>query len=56
VPAPEAATIPNEVLQPLYAKVGKLAVLAAREGKDVAAFAHELEELLGAYQELMGRL
>jgi hypothetical protein len=52
VPTPEQA----EALQPLYAKVGKLAILAAREGKDVASFAHELRELLTAYDQLLGRL
>jgi hypothetical protein len=51
-----APTPEQEALQPLYAKVGKLAILAAREGKDVASFAHELRELLTAYDQLLGRL
>lgn len=51
-PTPEQA----EALQPLYAKVGKLAILAAREGRDVASFAHELRELLTAYEQLLGKL
>jgi hypothetical protein len=52
VSSPEQA----EVLQPLYAKVGKLAILAAREGKDVASFAQEVRELLAAYEQLLGKL
>lgn len=54
-PASSSASV-DDALQPLYAKVGQLAILAARAGKDVATFAHELRGLLDAYDALLKQL
>jgi hypothetical protein len=55
-PVQLAAPPADDTLQPLYAEVGRLAIYAARAGKDVASFAHELRGLLKAYDQLLGRL
>jgi hypothetical protein len=55
-PAAITPSVAEAELQPLYAKVGMLAIYAARAGKDVATFAYELRALLDAYDKLLKAL
>ncbi len=50
VSAPVAVDVEH---QALYAKVGLLALLAARSGKDIDTYCREVRDLLDAYDEVL---